>query len=940
MAVVVAVVSVSVVADPAASPARAAGPLEITSIAHNGGPDAAPGNGICADSAGACTLRAALQEANALVGPVTVTVASGFAGGVIAFPDCSTTHWMSPSGVPDTGGALFTITASEVTLDLRNRIGVTTPSTCTTAAALYVNGADARIQNITGFFPANTSFLLGANSDGSTLANLTMVQTANNTADRGVVLSTGADDITVQDSRFGGYFYSATAAIGMIAVSPNATVASLTITGSTFLNDQAAGGACSTADGRGCRPSGIALANGTTVAGLVIRGNTFSDFDAANRSAIRLQGTSTAPAITLSDLVIEGNMFTEVDNNESTASATISLPQNRTLGGTNRIDGNTFLANASSAYAIWWDGLQSTGSAASNLTVTGNHFDGFGTASQPTVGVLDTGTMPFEDNTFGADTVGSILPAAETGNSTPFANLDAQANSDIRAWFPSTSTGPATPSIDNTACTITVRANPPTAGTAPLYPARIDVYWSSTSPSTAAGAEILLGSQTVSSALAQNITVPYTVGSAGRVRFQTSGAPRSPSPARQSSQYSRTLDVGASTCAPRIVIDRADGQSTPTSHRTVRFEVQSSAPLTAAGAGSLQATDLSTAGSTAPGAQVTSVTAVSSSLYIVTATANDTGAIVLSLPAGAVTARGSNVANLASTAAPSPGGNSIDYANPLSRAPGTLTVYEGGVSAPYTVTRAASLPATSDIIVAIARSNAYASVVTPVTIPSGDTTRAVPVASGVLGGTTRTTVLSHTVTSTDPNYNGLLLPTVIVTARPPAAISPASGPTAGGQAVAVTVAYLPAAVTGILFGTTSAPFTGAGGALTATTPPRPSPTGVNVVVDVTIQYADGSSVVLPGAYTYVPTPSVTVQKRAYADAAHTQPLAAGTDVLTGQRVYWTYTVTNTGETPLSALSVTDPELPAATHPGGVVCTIASLAAGAISTCAADAEVSP
>jgi trimeric autotransporter adhesin len=39
--------------------------------------DAAPGNGICADGGGACSLRAAISEANALAGADTITVPSG-----------------------------------------------------------------------------------------------------------------------------------------------------------------------------------------------------------------------------------------------------------------------------------------------------------------------------------------------------------------------------------------------------------------------------------------------------------------------------------------------------------------------------------------------------------------------------------------------------------------------------------------------------------------------------------------------------------------------------------------------------------------------------------------------------------------------------------------------------------------------------------------------
>ena len=39
--------------------------------------DALPGDGICADSTGACSLRAAITEANALAGADTITLPAG-----------------------------------------------------------------------------------------------------------------------------------------------------------------------------------------------------------------------------------------------------------------------------------------------------------------------------------------------------------------------------------------------------------------------------------------------------------------------------------------------------------------------------------------------------------------------------------------------------------------------------------------------------------------------------------------------------------------------------------------------------------------------------------------------------------------------------------------------------------------------------------------------
>ncbi|TMB18127.1 MAG: CSLREA domain-containing protein [Deltaproteobacteria bacterium] len=41
------------------------------------GVDAVPGDGVCATAAGACSLRAAVQEANALEGPDTIDLPAG-----------------------------------------------------------------------------------------------------------------------------------------------------------------------------------------------------------------------------------------------------------------------------------------------------------------------------------------------------------------------------------------------------------------------------------------------------------------------------------------------------------------------------------------------------------------------------------------------------------------------------------------------------------------------------------------------------------------------------------------------------------------------------------------------------------------------------------------------------------------------------------------------
>jgi serine protease len=51
------------------------GPITVTSVLDE--PDALPGNRLCASAAGRCTLRAAIQESNALAGPDTVVLPAG-----------------------------------------------------------------------------------------------------------------------------------------------------------------------------------------------------------------------------------------------------------------------------------------------------------------------------------------------------------------------------------------------------------------------------------------------------------------------------------------------------------------------------------------------------------------------------------------------------------------------------------------------------------------------------------------------------------------------------------------------------------------------------------------------------------------------------------------------------------------------------------------------
>ncbi|MCA1816083.1 MAG: CSLREA domain-containing protein [Acidobacteria bacterium] len=87
--------------------------------------DATPGDGACADASGACTLRAAIREANALPGNDTINFSvTGTINLTGALPDIASNMTITGPGSSlltvrrDTGGdyRIFTVTVSGVTI--------------------------------------------------------------------------------------------------------------------------------------------------------------------------------------------------------------------------------------------------------------------------------------------------------------------------------------------------------------------------------------------------------------------------------------------------------------------------------------------------------------------------------------------------------------------------------------------------------------------------------------------------------------------------------------------------------------------------------------------------------------------------------------------------------------------------------------------------------
>lgn len=943
MPVAVVALAAAAFAEPASTARAAAGyTFAVNSTTFTSAADKTPGDGICATSAGVCTLRAALEEANALKGNALITVADGFSGTIApGSSGCTSANFMYTSslGSGATSGAYFMISAPNITIDLKNSLSLSDVADCATAG-IYVNGANAAIRNVKDFYTGANSFQVGSGGTGATFFHLTLDPAPNWNPERAVVLNDGANNVTVSSSTLYGLGQPYKPFLqGTVMVTAGATVSNLTVVGNTFTNTVGAT-TCDGTGGTGCRNNAISVDSGGNVNTLTVANNNFDNFDWLVSSwggtvmPIRLSG-----ATTISNLDVNGNQFRAEATGSGSSRATIILPTNQALGGTNTIRNNRFIADTSSSnrsvVAIYWDSnLAAT--ADSHLTISDNFFDGYGATSSDTsdaVIQLDTvGIVPVQHNIFGPKTYAPYNAAngETTTNRVLLANSSSSSNHQVATWYPTAATV--------SGCSLSVTVAYPTSGTTlPAAGATLDFFYNSSASSSAnlQGAEVYLGSASVAAGVttAQTFSFGFTSAAGGNVRLQTQALVAAGGSQVMSSQYSRVIAVGATSgCGPAVKLNQAPGQDDPTYVRALHYVLTSSEALAAAPAASA----FSTSASSCSSVTVDAVTKVSDTVYDVSAHANQTCTVVLSLPAGKLT----DTKGTASTASTS-SDNTVAYTSPLSRS-GDVTAYGALAGKAITFTRADALPATDAISVAASlASTTWAGITASVTVPSvAGSAAATVTAVADQANASHATTASFAVSSPDPNFNGLLLASVAVTSEPVATIAPTSGLSKGGATVTLTQLYAGASVAAVSFGATAGTgltgsCTGSGTTCTVTTPAHTAAT-VDVVVTLYDTSAGTSTpVTLPGVFTFYPTPAMTITKAAYSDEAHTTALANGSVLTSGTKVYWVYTVKNTGETALVTISVVDDQLAA----GAVSCDAATLAAGASTTCRASGTVS-
>ncbi|MCL2803367.1 MAG: hypothetical protein FWD29_05375 [Micrococcales bacterium] len=661
--------------------------LEVNSTAFLGS-DAAPGNGICSTAtAGQCTLRAAIEEANALAAngdprDVVITVATTFReGGTTASVTSTTTAsgWMASTSV--TGrplwdiGAYFTITAPGLTIDLDNRYELTPDRYNPVAGVAFsVNAPNVTLRNLTRVFGVGATIYASPSASGLVVDKGDARQSYSDAARRYILIHPGADNVTVRDLTVGRLNPAVeedgtSAASGYGAIVLDSKGLSQPIVGLTVervrFDQTSAGGACGYMSGTACNSSGLVAYNGVNIEGLTIRDSYFTGH-AGGHAAISLNHVGD-----LKNISLVGNRFHNNPVSSTTEmfwQAVVRMAQAKLANGRIEVRHNTFDATAKPIQAdafLFSGALDLTHDAAegakpSNVYVEDNDFDGFQWASVDMYARSRASTI--KRNTFGTATRTDLTTKFEESSHQSYlmvSNSFEATNGKIVPWIIDSVThqpgGLAQVKVvQNT-------TNLGTYGRAVSAPVEVDIYWTASRT-----AEVYLGSIRVGSGTEGTGVIPLP-STTGYLRTQTFNLA---TPQVQSSQFSRTFALSgmADTMPPTVTLAPAVTQDLETSRRFIRYYLETNEVLaTTPGAEAFSLT-----GSTAYNPRVSQVERLSARRYLVTVAVDDSGLVNLTLLAGAVQDKAGN-ANPRAV----PATKSVTFTNPLRLSASSLTVTEG-----------------------------------------------------------------------------------------------------------------------------------------------------------------------------------------------------------------------------------------------------------------------
>lgn len=473
--------------------------------------DAAPGNGACSTAEGTCTLRAALEEANALIGPDVVNVPPGTYPVTTWAPTISQSLVLRGTGGSrvtrfDSGGTAqrWTISGGG-TVDIE---GVTITGVNGSQAAIGVNGPDTTLRGVS--IEGNRSTSSGATGIRIQTADVTMIRSA---------VTDNLSETNVSQSLGGG--------IAVMSGSSLVAVAS-TIARNTLK-----------ASGSSAWGGGIYTAGQTVLRHVTLRENSVQSVSAANYGGNLFAGTDSQVSIRDS-IIIDGSTSSGQSRNCGIgASAGPFTPSGK----------NIYEELGSFSCILPAATVASTTTA---MTPLGDH------------GGTGLTYVPF-----------AKTPAVDAASGCPDGGLDqrgvkaptgagcdigaAELNADLRVTLTS-APGPVAPGTDvfHTAVLTNTGLDTATAATLQLTPASGLAILSVSDGSCTATGQCSFG--TLTPGMSRAVTFSAKAPASGQLVATASGASETPDPTPEDATASATTDVIGAPAALAITKLRAIGK--------------------------------------------------------------------------------------------------------------------------------------------------------------------------------------------------------------------------------------------------------------------------------------------------------------------------------------------------------------------------------------------
>lgn len=339
--------------------------------------DVAPGNGVCADASGLCTLRAALQEANTFAGAQTITFAAGTNGTPIVLTGAANED-ANVSGDLDILGDV-TITGNGATNTIINGGGIDRVFDVHTAINTTLNGV--QVQNG-----------VAATSVGGGLLNAGNLTLLNVTVNNNSATSSGAT------GGFGGGIYNTgTVTLNNVTLNGNSTSGSpwpgSNSSGGGLYNSGTANLSNSLVISNTVLGTGGGLYNGNS---LTLDNSTITSNQATDGNGGGLYNAGGATATLTGDTFKGNSAFFGSGGVENGGNLTVT---NTTIGQNNNQQGSAV------------GGLSNTGTAnLTNVTISGN------TTITGTAGLSNSGGTITLKNTIVANNPGGDCAGTITSN--------------------------------------------------------------------------------------------------------------------------------------------------------------------------------------------------------------------------------------------------------------------------------------------------------------------------------------------------------------------------------------------------------------------------------------------------------------------------------------------------------------------------------------------